>query len=677
MRVYEYAKLHSIQTKMLLDALNKGGFVVKSHMSLLTDKELIFLDQLFKVSRPTSGSAIAADDKQAPGLKPHENNNLFSSISSGDAQKKQRGSSVSDKQSAPLGHKPQALSSVEQHTVSPFVIRSMMLSDAADELKQPVATLIITLLRWGIIATKNQVLDEAVVARLAENFNVQSVRRSDKEQTQTKSIVIENGEYKERLPVVVVVGHVDHGKTTLLDYIRKTRVALKEKGGITQHLGAYEATTSHGNLIFIDTPGHEAFARMRARGIGLADVAVLVIAADDGVMPQTIEAIKHIKLMKLPIVVALNKIDKADKSRVEAIKRDLAQHGLVPEEWSGDTVIVPMSAKTGAGVDQLLEMITLQAHLLELKADISGFAKGYILESSVEKGRGFVATVLAQHGSIAVGDYFVCGKTTGRISSLIDSHGARIMSAGPSYPVRVAGFSGLPQAGDYFEAVSKETYLKARSSDLAREVIPAAALAREHSIPLIVKTDNHSSREALVESVIKLSKKAEKPFSIIHAAIGDITETDVNLAATSGARIIGLHVKIPTLVFQAAQEHAVKIELFDIIYKLLDYLQQLSDSFKVKQIVKVKTGEAEVRRVFDIKGQGVIAGCYVKDGRFVKDGIIVAWRGKIKLGEGKIKSLQRDRKTVKEVAAGYECAFLVEGVNDWAEHDRAECFIEQ
>lgn len=677
MRVYEYSKLHGIQTKIVLDALNKGGFLVKSHMSLLTDKELNFLNQLFKVSRPASGGAVAADDKQSSELKSPENKNVSVPVIPENNQKKQKVSVVSNKKSVSVEHKAQVAPSVESQTPTPFVVRSMMLSDAADRLKQPVATLIITLLRWGIVATKNQLLDEAVVARLAENFGVQCVRHAGKEQEQTKGIVIENGEYKERLPVVVVVGHVDHGKTTLLDYIRKTRVALKEKGGITQHLGAYEATTSQGSLIFIDTPGHEAFARMRARGIGLADVAVLVIAADDGVMPQTIEAIKHIKLMKLPIVVALNKIDKADRSRVEAIKRDLAQHGLVPEEWSGDTVIVPISAKTGTGIDQLLEMIALQAQLLELKADISGFAKGYILESSLEKGRGPVATVLAQHGSIAVGDYFVCGKTTGRVSSLIDSHGGRIMSAGPSYPVRVAGFSDLPQAGDYFETVSKESYLKARSSGLVREVIPAAALAREHSIPVIVKADNHSSREALVEAIVKLSKKAEKPFSIIHAAIGDITETDINLAATSGARIIGLHVKVPSLVFQAAQERAVKIELFDIIYKLLDHLQHLSDSFKVKQVVRVKTGEAEVRRVFDIKGQGVIAGCYVKEGRFVKDGIIVAWRGKVKLGEGKIKSLQRDRKTVKEVTVGYECAFLVEGLNDWAENDRAECFVEQ
>lgn len=633
-------------------------------MSILTDKELNFLSQLFKDSNAPKVTTVVAAHEKAPVEKAPASVAVKAAPAQATAEKVVAEKKVS--QSVQVAEPPV------------FIARSMMLSDAADQLKQPVAMVIITLLRWGIIATKNQLLDEDVVARLAEHFGIASVRCAGKEYATTSGIVVENGDYRERLPVVVVVGHVDHGKTTLLDYIRKTRVASREKGGITQHLGAYEATTPQGSLVFIDTPGHEAFARMRARGIGLADVAVLVIAADDGVMPQTIEAIKHIKLMKIPVVVALNKIDKAEKNRVEAIKRELTQHGLVPEEWSGDTVIVPISAKTGVGIDQLLEMIILQSQLLELKADVSGFAKGYILESSLEKGRGPVATVLAQHGSIAVGDYFVCGKTTGRISSLIDSHGARIMNVGPSFPVRVAGFSELPEAGDYFEIVPKEVYLKSRSSSgVAREVIPAAALVREHGINIIVKADNHSSREALVEAIAKLSKKAEKPFAIVHAAIGDITETDVNLAAASGSRIIGLHVKVSPLVSQSAQEHRVKIELFDIIYKLLDRLQEVSDSFKVKQVVKTKTGEAEVRRVFDIKGQGVIAGCYVKDGRFVKDGTVVAWRGKVKIGEGKIKSLQRDRKSVKEVAAGYECAFLVEGINDWAENDRAECYIQQ
>lgn len=645
MRVYEYSKLTGIQTKNILDALVKGGFIVKSHMSVLTAKELKFLNELFKQEK--KGSSIL------PNTTPSKADTVVSP-----SEKKMTQAHQSPAESA-------------------FVVRPLILSDAADQLKQPVAMVIITLLRWGIVATKNQLLDEAVVARLAENFGIQTIKYAGKEHAVTKGIVVENGIYQERLPVVVVVGHVDHGKTTLLDYIRKTRVASREKGGITQHLGAYEATTPQGSLVFIDTPGHEAFARMRARGIGLADVAVLVVAGDDGVMPQTIEAIKSIKLMKIPVVVAINKIDKAEKTGLEAIKRDLSQHGLVPEEWAGDTVIVPISAKTGAGIDQLLEMIILQSQLLELKADMAGHAKGYILESSLEKGRGPVATVLTQHGTIAVGDFFVCGDSTGRISSLIDSHGARVMSIGASHPVRVAGFSELPQAGDFFEVVNKDSYLKSRSSGVSRELVPAASLVKENAINLLVKADNHSSREALVEAIAKLSKKYEKPFAIVSAAIGDVNESDINLAQASGSRIVCLHSKASPLVAQFARQHHVTIESFDIIYKLLERLQEIADSFKVKQIVRTKTGEAEVRRVFDIKGQGIIAGCYVKDGRFVKDGIIVAWRGKVKLGEGKIKSLQRDRKIVKEVTAGYECAFLVEGIDDWAEGDRAECYTQQ
>jgi len=660
MRVYEYSKLSGVPTKNVLDALAKGGFVVKSHMSVLTTEELNFLSQTFKTAERSIKNI-------PPVVVPKETQHSAPIVAH-----------TPPKQSDVVAHSDKKTTTSHESAGAPvFVVRPMLLSEAADQLKQPVAMVIITLLRWGIVATKNQLIDETVVARLAENFGIQTIKYAGKEHTVTKGIVVENGDYRERLPVVVVVGHVDHGKTTLLDYIRKTRVASREKGGITQHLGAYEATTPQGNIVFIDTPGHEAFSRMRARGIGLADVAVLVVAGDDGVMPQTIEAIKHIKLMKVPVVVAINKMDKAEKTRIEAIKRDLSQHGLVPEEWAGDTVIVPISAKTGAGIDQLLEMVVLQSQLLELKADISGHAKGYILESSLEKGRGPVATVLAQHGSIAVGDFFLCGDTTGRVSSLIDSHGARVTSVGPSYPVRIAGFSELPQAGDYFEVVDKDAYLKSRSTGVLRELIPAAALVKENAINLIVKADNHSSREALVEAITKLSKKYDKPFAIVNAAIGDLTEGDVHLAAASRSRIVGLHTKVSPLVAQFARESRVAIESFDIIYKLLERLQEIAESFKVKQVVRVKTGEAEVRRVFNIKGQGVIAGCYVKDGRFVKDGIIVAWRGKVKIGEGKIRSLQRDRKTVKEVAAGYECAFLVEGVDDWIEGDRAECYTQQ
>lgn len=652
-RIYEYSKTTGVSTKQVLDALANGGFQAKSHMSILTPEELNFLNQTFKIAGQSAKKTTpAAAPKEAPRSTFSEKN-------------------------TPVRPVDQPLVDMTLAPEKPFVVRAMLLGDLADAIKQPVPAVILTLLRWGVMATKNQLLDEAMVARLAENFGIKTIKESGKAHAVTESIFVEKGEFRERLPVVVVVGHVDHGKTTLLDYIRKTRVALREKGGITQHLGAYEASTPHGNVVFIDTPGHEAFSRMRARGLGLADVAILVVAGDDGVMPQTIEAIKHIKNMKVPVVVAVNKMDKADKNRIEAIKRDLAQHDLLPEDWGGDTVIVPISAKMGTGIDHLLEMVVLRAQLLELKADISGFAKGYVLESNLEKGRGPVATVLAQHGHITVGDFFICGTTTGRVSSLIDSHGERVSTAGPSQPVRIAGFSELPEAGDYFEVVSKEAYLKARSSGVQRAENPATLAAKEDAINVIIKADNHSSKEALVESITKLSKKYDKPFAIINAAIGDVTEGDIHLAIASGSFIVTLHSKTPPLVGQFARESRVKIESFDIIYKLLDRLQEIAEASKIKQVVRVKTGEAEVRRVFNIKGQGVIAGCYVKDGRFVKDGIIVAWRGKTKLGEGKIRSLQRDRKTVKEVLAGYECAFLVENFADWAEGDRAECYTQE
>jgi len=658
MRVYEYSKLSGIPSKELLEALAGAGFEAKSHMAVLTQSELDFLRKTFEEGKKMP--EVIAPRDAGPIIKPKVMEPVHPPR---DLERKQIMPSASTQEPNPIV----------------FVVRPMLVSEAAQGLHQPAAAVILTLLRWGVVAAKNQLINEDIVTRLAEHYDVKVVKPVGKEQTTTSGILVEKGEFKERPPVVVVVGHVDHGKTTLLDYIRKTRVASREKGGITQHLGAYEASTPHGNIVFIDTPGHEAFSRMRARGIGLADVVVLVIAADDSIMPQTIEAIKHIKAMGVPVVVAVNKMDRVEKTRLETVKRDLAQHDLLPEEWGGQTVLVPISAKTGMGVDQLLEMILLQSQLLELKADVSGPAKGYVLEASLEKGRGPVATVIAQHGHITIGDFFSCGTTSGKVNSLIDSHGERVTSAGPSIPVRVAGFSELPEPGDYFEVVEKDAYRKTRvASEVQRAAVPAAAYVRENAINIIVKTDNNSSKEALVEAIHKISKKyeKEKPFAIVHTAVGDITESDVNLAAASGASIIGLHIKAGSAVTQLARRLDVTIELHDIIYKLLERLQEIAEASKAKKIVRTKIGEAEVRRVFDIKGQGVVAGCYVKDGRFSKDGIVVVWRGRTKIGEGKIKSLQRDRKVVKEVNAGYECAFVIDGIQDWAEGDRVECYTE-
>ncbi|MFC1845661.1 translation initiation factor IF-2 [Candidatus Dependentiae bacterium] len=530
-------------------------------------------------------------------------------------------------------------------------------------------------------------LPEDVVKRLAQHYGVTVVKKAaeeyesdlkeiEKEGEAQQPLAVEKEKLQERLPVVVVMGHVDHGKTTLLDFIRKTRVAAKEKGGITQHLGAYEVKTPHGGIVFLDTPGHEAFTKIRMRGAKVADIAVLVIAADDSIMPQTIEAIRHAKAMEVPIVVAINKVDKVEQHQIEAVKRDLSQHDLLPEDWGGQIVCAPISAKLGQGIDHLLEMISLQAQVMGLEADKSASARGYILESKLEKGRGAVATLICQHGTIKKGDYFICGETTGRVNSLVDSYGKRVASVGPSIPVRVAGFSELPEAGDFLTVVSQKEYKKFRSGKSGQKVGSSKIAAVEGDINLLIKADTKSSREALLGAIAKLSKKLEKGFHIVHSAVGDVSEGDVALASTTGSIIVGLHVKVEPNAALLARRNTVETRLFGIIYKLVEDLEELSESKKEIKKVKTKIGEAVVLRVFNIKNVGVIAGCAVKEGRCSRNSTLVIWRGKTKVGEGKIKSLQREKKTVKEVHAGFECGFLVDGLDDWEVDDRVECYLE-
>jgi translation initiation factor IF-2 len=664
MRIYEFSKQVNVPSKQILELLHQGGYDVKSHMSILSNEALDFLNKKFKqVQTP-------AVQKESKEIKRKEEKEVV----------------VEEKQ--PVKIEPQAKVEVKplpekekiQKPIKEIVLQPMLVSQVAQEMEKPVNDVILTLLRWGIVAPKNQLLSEEVVVKLAEFYGIKAVKalglKPKKEEI--KKVAIAGGVLQERLPIIVVLGHVDHGKTTLLDFIRKTRIAAKEKGGITQHLGAYEATTPYGNIVFLDTPGHEAFTKMRLRGVRVADIAVLVVAADDGVMPQTIEAIKHIKSLDLPIIVAVNKIDKVDISRLEVIKRQLAQHDILPEDWGGQAIIVPISAKTGKGIDQLLEMIVLQSQMMELRADVKSLAKGYILESKLEKGRGLVATLICQHGVVKIGDFFRCGNTVGRVTSLIDSYGKRVQQVGPAIPIQVAGFEYMPEVGDFFEVVSKEDYLKARSTQELKSITLATSRGTtKEGFNLIIKADTNSSKEALFDSLEKVAKRTNVDFNIIHSGIGGITESDVELAYNTDARIIGLHIKPESNALALAQKRGVTVNLFDIIYKLLEALEQEAKaSTQVMETVRTKIGEAFVRRIFDIPSIGVVAGSYVKEGRFSRDGYAMIWRGNKKIGEGKITSLQREKKSVKEVHTGFECGFIVEGFRDWSIDDRVECYIE-
>jgi len=677
MRVYEFAQLHNISSKDLIEKLQSNGFEVKSHMSVLDKDVLSFLDKSFATLSTHADEKVAPSEKIKPSTEPSPTNPIENKVSEPSTTKTT--SKISEQKLFEENKQQAILEKKEQPTVSPvqLVVHQMSLAELAEKIKKPVTDVIVTLLKWGIIATKNQVISEDVVQRIADHYDIPVVKASVRqESTESHKKLARGTALEKRPPVVVVVGHVDHGKTTLLDYIRKTRVAFKEKGGITQHLGAYEAVTPHGSIVFLDTPGHEAFVRIRQRGIKVADIVILIVAADDGVMPQTVEAIKYALSMKVPIVVAINKIDKVDAARLEVIKRQLNQYGITVEEWGGDIVCVPISAKTGVGVDRLLEMVALQAEMMELRAEINVPADGYVLESSSEKGRGWVVTLIAQNGILKVGDYLLCGSTSGHISSLFDSYGKRIKEAHPALPVQAAGFDGRPEAGDFFRVVTKDEYLKSKSSAESKVSLAGKRFMYEGGLNILIKADNHSSLEAIVEGIDRLSKKQQKGFNILRQDVGDVNEGDIEFAFNTGARIICFNVKTEANAHVLADRRKVSILYFGIIYKLLEELESIAEAAKDIEMVHTKIGEAVVLRVFDIKKVGVIAGAIMRDGRFTRDGYAIIWRGRTKVGEGKITSLQRDKKSVKEVFTGFECAFMVDGFVDWAEDDRVECFID-
>lgn len=638
MRVYEYAKKIGSSSKEILKRLSDAGFDVANHMTVLTDEDMEFLNQAY----------ANKDKKVRIGVSPSGDDDL--------------GDRLRAEKDLPT----------EEHKAIEIVLEPLTVADIASHIEVPATEIILLLLKWGIVAPKNHLLDESVVAKIAQHFDIRTKQPERKvEQKREVRVLLDNATIERRMPVIVVLGHVDHGKTTLLDFIRKTRVAAREKGGITQHLGAYQVDTKHGGIVFLDTPGHEAFSKIRSRGVKAADIAILVVAADDGIMPQTVEAIKFAKEMSLPVIVAVNKVDKASATRLEVVKRQLAEQDLLPEEWGGQTVVIPVSAKVGTGIDELLDMVDLQAQLLELKADVSSPAAGYVLESKLEKGRGPVATIILQQGYLRIGDTFIAGDATGRVSSLLDSHNKSLREVGPSQPVQVATFSELPNAGDYFEVVSKDQLRKARPQT---KVVSKPGF-KDKAINLIIKADTNSSKEALEDAIKKLSKKIDHiDFHIVASGVGDIGERDVQLASHTGSSIVGLHVKAANAL-QAAQKESVSISLFDIIYKLLEDLERRAEGAREIKMIDKKVGEGVIRKVFDIKKVGIIAGCYVKEGIFSKNGKMVIWRNKHKVGSGPITSLQREGKNIKEVHAGFECAFMADGLLDFAVDDRIECYI--
>lgn len=585
--------------------------------------------------------------------------------------------------------------------VTEFLIDgSMRVGDLSDAINKPASDLILSLLKRGMVCNINNVLQPEVIKDLLvqqgitpvmpQRIAASSPEASD-ERLLTARLSKEAVSGEKRSPVVVVMGHVDHGKTTLLDYVRKKNVAASERGGITQHLGAYEVVTKHGHIVFLDTPGHEAFSYIRRQGSMITDIAILVVAADDGIKPQTIEAIKHAKEAGVPIIVAINKIDKVKSvASLDTIKRQLAQYDLMTEDWGGQVICVPVSAKTGEGIDHLLEMIILQSQMMDLKARLDTPAKVFVLESRVEKGFGPVATGIVVEGELKQGDYFICGGASGKVRLLVDSYDKRLQAAKPSVPVKIVGFSSLESIGEWLTVVSAQEISRFKGSSAKDQDVVSqtggsgrdslqqfnesftAGTKQARSLNLIIKTDTRGSKEALtglIEKLARENKEINCPIRVIMTGIGDISEGDVELALNTGAYVVGLHVKIEKNAASFSKEKEVPILQYDIIYHLIEALQgELNKRREIKSTWE-EAAELVVRKVFDIKGLGVIAGCYVREGVVARGYKAVCFRDKKQVGEGKISSLQRDKKTVKEVHAGYECGFISDTFSEWQEGD--------
>ena len=563
--------------------------------------------------------------------------------------------------------------------------------ELASRMKKTGAEVVKTLMKNGVMASLSDVIDFDTAAIIAEEMGC----KVEKEVIVTiEERLINTAEDKEedlqsRAPVVVVMGHVDHGKTSLLDYIRSAHVTAGEAGGITQHIGAYQVDVNGKPVTFLDTPGHEAFTAMRARGAMITDIAILVVAADDGIMPQTVESINHAKAAEIPVIVAINKMDKPE-ANPERIKQQLTEYELVPEEWGGDTIICPISAKTGEGIDNLLEMVTLTADVRELRANPNRAAHGAVVEARLEKGRGPVATLLVQNGTLNQGDVIIAGTAVGRVRAMTTASGEKVEHAGPSVPVEIIGMAEVPSAGDDFHAVADERMARElaeqrKADQKAAAAAPAGKVTLEDlfsqiqqgemkNLNIIVKADVQGSAEAVKASLEKITNE-EVRVRVIHCAVGAINETDVMLANTSNAIIVGFNVRPDNNAKASAARDHVDMRMYRVIYDAIEEIQTAMKGMLTPKFKEVEIGHAEVRNVFRITGVGMVAGCYVTDGRVQRGAQMRLLRDNVVIYDGAIASLQRFKDSVKEVAQGYECGITFEKWQDIKEGDIIEAFL--
>lgn len=694
-RVYELAKHLGVDSKVVISALNEMGLSVKNHMAALDDNTRQALLKRFArpagqkpAERRPSGQSSAGQRPQ--GQRP-----------SGQGQGGRRGNQRRgrDRAGAQQGRRPRGKGksrpSGQAETGARRVViqGSTPVRELATLVGMPVANVLRTLMGLGVLISINQSVPPEIAAKVAEKLGC-AVTVKEPERT-TEELISEELDRPDdpeaavaRPPVVTVMGHVDHGKTSLLDAMRDTNITEREAGGITQHIGASVVDRDGSRIIFLDTPGHEAFTAMRARGAQATDVAVLVVAADDGVMPQTIEAINHARAAGVPIVVALNKMDKPGV-KPDRVKQQLAEAGLTPEEWGGDAIVVEVSARTGQGLDALLEMILLVAEMQEIKTDPTRKARGIIIESLMDKGRGPVATAIIKSGVLTVGDAVITDTTWGRIRAMHDARGKRVKKAGPATPVEIVGMEGLPQAGDQFLVVEDEKMARdltqqrrdeRRAEELGathrmtlEELFKKKSEGDKRQLKLIVKSDVQGSLEAIVQALRKL-EGGEVELVLIHSGVGAITESDVMLAKASDAKILGFNARPVGSAQSLADADHVEIRTYRVIYDLLDDIEALLKGLVKPKVEEVVLGRAEIRRTFQVPRMGTVAGCYVIDGKVTRSARVRLLRDGIIVYEGKMASLRRFKDDVSEVAQGYECGIGLDRFQDIKPGDVIEAF---
>lgn len=690
-RVYEYAKKNNVTSKEVIQFLKSKDVEVSNHMATISENVVKQLDEKFnpqpKAAEKTSAKNAAKKEvkhktrtNQKQHTNPHSKGN-----NNKNKKNKQKGQNKGNQ-------RPQKEQALVKETPSKITYHgTLTVQDLADKLQKEPAELIKKLMFMGVMATKNQDIDDDAVELICEEYNVEVEKEVILEDTDLDKYIQEDDSenLEERPAVVTIMGHVDHGKTTLLDAIRHTKVTAGEAGGITQHIGAYQVENEGKKITFLDTPGHAAFTSMRSRGAQVTDIAILVVAADDGVMPQTVEAINHAKAAEVPIIVAVNKIDK-EGANPDRVMQELTEHELIPEDWGGSTIFVNLSAIKGEGIDDLLEMILLVAEVEELKANPKARAFGTVIDAQLDKGRGSVATLLVQNGTLHVGDPLVVGSTYGKVRAMVNDLGQRVKVAGPSAPVEITGLQDVPQAGDQFLVFSDEK--KARQIGLAREqkkidenrggqaavslddLFEQIKQGEMKELNIIVKADVQGSVEALAASLRKIEVEGVN-VKIIHTGVGAITESDIILASASNAIVIGFNVRPDANAKRAAESEKIDLRLHRVIYSAIEEIESAMKGLLDPEYEEKVIGQAEVRETFKVSRIGTIAGSYVTDGKITRDSSVRLIRDGVVLYEGELLALKRFKDDVKEVQQNYECGITLTNFNDIKEGDIIEAYV--